>query len=348
MQKNPLSKAIGIKTTKTTDRTQPLNKYSNELSIAGEPGPRTVNIRFWRESKQTQHNLSLGYVRDLDYETQINKLSTYLYDRKSFEQPNAEHIIRCVKHIITKRGITEPTNDNAVELKRQLRLGGCQPNTIRIYMWAMRYWARSQLKDIDFDYVELPDIEIHEIKIVDAAVIRKLLKDGSITTRERCIIALLAHTGVRVGELCRIQLEHISLKEGIIELPKTKNKKSRYVPVSDEALDLLKRWIGERASVAVQYKIQHTFLFIAGNGEPLGVDGVRKMMYRLKKSRGIKGKFHPHLLRHTAATMMLRTPGANIREVQQILGHSSVTITERYTHNDDAQVLRQKFKGLTY
>lgn len=158
-----------------------------------------------------------------------------------------------------------------------------------------------------------------------------LKKDSPIGIRNSALLELLYATGIRVSECCEIKLQDIDLSLGTV-LVHGKGKKDRYVPVgryAQEAIDLYIRTA--RMEMTSSDAKAHVYLFVNFRGDPLTPRGVRYILNELIKKSAADGSLHPHMLRHSFATHLLNN-GADIRTVQELLGHSKISSTQMYTH----------------
>ena len=149
--------------------------------------------------------------------------------------------------------------------------------------------------------------------------------------RNRALIEVLYATGMRVSELTELTLQQLDLKNGVI-LVIGKGSKERYVPIGDFATEALQLYLQEsRTSLMSQYKKEHAFVFVNHLGDPITTTGVRYILNQLLQESGLQLKIHPHMLRHTFATHLLNN-GADMKTVQELLGHVSLSSTQIYTH----------------
>lgn len=158
-----------------------------------------------------------------------------------------------------------------------------------------------------------------------------LKKDSPIGIRNTALLELLYATGIRVSECCEVKLQDIDLSLGTV-LVHGKGKKDRYVPVgryAQEAIDLYIRTA--RMEMTSSDAKAHAYLFVNSRGDPLTARGVRYILNELIKKSAAEGSLHPHMLRHSFATHLLNN-GADIRTVQELLGHSKISSTQVYTH----------------
>ncbi len=143
--------------------------------------------------------------------------------------------------------------------------------------------------------------------------------------RDRAVLETLYSTGIRASELIGMNREDISRDDRLIRI-RGKGRKERIVPVGNKALDAIDAYLGKRAagreSVAV---------FTGPSGKRLTARTVQRILENYRKKLGLASKASPHTLRHTFATHLLES-GADLRSLQELLGHASLSTTQRYTH----------------
>lgn len=143
--------------------------------------------------------------------------------------------------------------------------------------------------------------------------------------RDRAIFELLYSSGIRVGELVGLNLNQLDLDLGIVKVM-GKGRKERIVPVGSKAIEALKDYLGGREAIGGEEPV-----FINSKGGRLTARTVGRLMKKYTKRSGIFRKVSPHTLRHSFATHLLDA-GADIREIQEMLGHASLSTTQRYIH----------------
>ncbi|MDQ6989834.1 MAG: tyrosine-type recombinase/integrase [Mariprofundaceae bacterium] len=167
-------------------------------------------------------------------------------------------------------------------------------------------------------------------KTVPQAQTQQLLAENNrpAETRELALLALLYGSGLRVSEVVGVDITDLNLKpdEACVRVL-GKGNKQRIVPLPTLAADLLQAWLVERAKMLPD----HFALFLNRFGKRLNVRSVQRMLKDRALAAGVDLSITPHHLRHSFATDML-TGGANLRSIQEMLGHVSLTTTERYTH----------------
>ncbi|MDI6890786.1 MAG: tyrosine recombinase XerC [Thermodesulfovibrionales bacterium] len=151
---------------------------------------------------------------------------------------------------------------------------------------------------------------------------------GFIPARDRAILELLYSSGLRVSELSGLNVDDINTREGLLKV-KGKGRKERIVPVGSKAIDAIKSYMVER----IPLKSKNRALFLNRTGTRLTERGARRIVVKYARMIGINGQIGPHTLRHTFATHLLQS-GADLRVIQELLGHSSLSTTQKYTHLD--------------
>ena len=134
--------------------------------------------------------------------------------------------------------------------------------------------------------------------------------------------------GLRVSEIISLKEIDILFQEGLVRVS-GKGRKERFVPIGYNALQLLEKYIAKKC-LAFSGK---GYVFLNNQGKPLTRMGIWKILKKYCLQAGINKEVSPHTLRHSFATHLLEG-GANLREVQEMLGHSDITTTQIYTHID--------------
>lgn len=158
---------------------------------------------------------------------------------------------------------------------------------------------------------------------------RLVLQASRENLRDRCILLVLAYSGIRVSELCSLRVEDIDFLDNVIHVKSGKGDKDRMVVVDSSVMDALKEYLKLEGR-------KDGYVFISRKRTRITPTHVERIVRYYAKKAGINKRVTPHVIRHTFATALLRN-GADIRFIQQILGHSSVATTQIYTHvNDEA------------
>jgi integrase/recombinase XerC len=147
--------------------------------------------------------------------------------------------------------------------------------------------------------------------------------------RDRAIFELLYGCGLRNSELVGVELGDIEEANGVI-LVRGKGKKQRYVPLEGAAAEALTAYREARKKVLKETRKNTRRLFINRRGGPLTTRSVRRIVKKIATDRGLPPDIHPHTLRHAFGTHML-TEGADLRAIQELLGHERLATTQKYT-----------------
>ncbi|MGQ9609335.1 MAG: tyrosine recombinase XerC [bacterium] len=173
---------------------------------------------------------------------------------------------------------------------------------------------------------KLPDfLELFEVELLLSAP----NTNTTIGIRDLAIMELLYSTGMRVGELLSLDLNDLDITNAIVKV-RGKGRKERIIPVGRTAIKAIKHYLEIRHELASDKHSPALFLSERGNRMP-GSASVRRRIEKYAKEAGIKKKITPHTLRHTFATHMLNA-GADLRSVQEMLGHVNLSTTQIYTH----------------
>jgi len=165
------------------------------------------------------------------------------------------------------------------------------------------------------------------------ALIEKPDTMGFVNARDRAILELLYSSGLRVSELAGLNLEDLDTREGLVKV-RGKGKKERIVPLGSKAVEAIKTYMVEK----ILLKKKNKALFLNKSGTPLSDRGIRRIVVKYARLIGVSGKVGPHTMRHTFASHLLQA-GADLRVIQELLGHSSLSTTQKYTHIDIAHLM---------
>lgn len=149
--------------------------------------------------------------------------------------------------------------------------------------------------------------------------------------RDQAILEVLYATGMRVSECRGLQMGDIDFSIGTVFV-KGKGRKERYIPFGKFAENALNTYINDgRMKLLKKSEQDYTSVFLNYKGDPITVRGIRQILKRLVEKAALTVSVHPHKLRHTFATHLLNE-GADLRSVQELLGHESISTTQTYTH----------------
>ena len=153
--------------------------------------------------------------------------------------------------------------------------------------------------------------------------------------RDLALLELFYASGLRLSEICGARLEYFDQEDHFLRIT-GKGNKTRLVPVGGRALKALDNYLtGERSNLITKKTSSHIFLSVRGG--PLSPDRVRQIVKERAQQAGIEQNIYPHLLRHCFATHLLEN-GADLRVIQELLGHADIATTQIYTHVDQKRL----------
>jgi integrase/recombinase XerD len=175
-------------------------------------------------------------------------------------------------------------------------------------------------------------------KFLDLDEVDRLLAQPDVSTprgiRDQALISVLYATGLRVSELVSLKMGNLHMDEGYLTCT-GKGDKERIVPIGQEAIDWVRRYISEARPTLV--KGASPWLFVNARGGPLSRVGLWKLLKEYGLAAGITRDISPHVLRHSFATHLLER-GADLRAIQMMLGHADLSTTQIYTHVLEARL----------
>ncbi len=182
--------------------------------------------------------------------------------------------------------------------------------------------------------IRTPKQEKRLPKCLDLEQVQKLLDapgDGDIlSVRDKAMLEILYSTGIRVSELVALKIEDIDADAGVLRV-KGKGRKDRLTPIGSPAIAALKRYYMMREATGRQALEAGSRVFLNKHGQSLSTRSVRRKLDKYLSIAGLDPGISPHTLRHSFATHLLNN-GADLRSVQELLGHQSLSTTQVYTH----------------
>jgi len=189
---------------------------------------------------------------------------------------------------------------------------------------------RGHLLDNPAQRLSAPKANSRLPKIVVREQLENLLDDDwgedEWATLDRAVCEVLYGAGLRVGELCGLDVESVDFSQGLLRVL-GKGRKERIVPLHRRGLEAVKMWLHDARDDVMNDESPPEALFFNRRAHRLGPRDVRRIL----DNRVARGHIHPHALRHTYATHLVEG-GADLRVVQELLGHESLTTTQIYTH----------------
>ena len=254
----------------------------------------------------------------VNYELDLNNYITYL----------KEHNIKSLNKV---------TLDDINDYLKELSINKMNPRSIRRHITTIKEFHKYLMKfkkvdknvSINIDTIKitkkLPNVIDHD----DMNKILDIKLDNPFHYRDKAMLELMYGSGLRVSELVNLTIYNIDFQNKLI-LIEGKGNKERIVPMSDYSYDALKDYLDIRNSLVKPGKLEDK-LFLNNHGEGITRHGFNYILKNILKDKDINNNITPHSLRHTFATDLLNN-GADLRSIQELLGHSDLTTTRIYTH----------------
>lgn len=265
--------------------------------------------------------------------TPLQAFLDYLKYEKAYSVHTVQSYRIDLQQLFSFLGGRNPENIDSQKLRSYIAslFGKAQPQSISRKLSSIRAFFRFLLKKGALEKspaegLTLPKLpkKLPAFLIQDEAkaLVESVDGAGRSGLRDRAVLELLYGTGIRVGELVKLDLLHLDLEEGWIKV-RGKGNKERVVPVGGKALEALSEYLRGRGK-------ENGPLFINSQRARLTPRSIQRIVKRRKNQAGIMKKTTPHTLRHSFATHLLEE-GADLRGIQELLGHSSLSTTQRYT-----------------
>jgi integrase/recombinase XerD len=237
------------------------------------------------------------------------------------------------------------TADQAGAWVRSLSRGAASSQARRLTALRMfaRFLVRERLRPDDFTaLLSGPKLARRLPETLSSAEIGRLMASPSggdpPSLRDRALLELFYSSGLRVSELAALTLQQVDLKDGFARVF-GKGSKERVVPIGERALAALGTWVASGRPHFVKARTRSE-LFLSSRGTALSRVGLWGIVKKHAKRAGITKSVKPHLLRHSFATHLL-SGGADLRSIQEMLGHASISTTQIYTAVEGKRLLDQ-------
>lgn len=251
--------------------------------------------------------------------------------------------------------ISDITDEAVRKFRMNLNRRNLKRKTQNYYLIALRgflkYLAKREIPALAPETIELAKVPERQIDLIASDELERLLSAPSgkdlKTLRDKAALELLFSTGLRVSELCALNRDSLSPQKGEFSV-RGKGDKVRVVFLSDSAKEAVKAWLAKRTDLSDALFIN----FRPGRKDDMAEDArltprsVERIIKHYALKAGISKKVTPHILRHSFATDLLEN-GADLRSVQMMLGHASISTTQIYTHITDKQLkeIHKAFHG---
>jgi integrase/recombinase XerD len=230
------------------------------------------------------------------------------------------------------------------EYLAERKRGGLSASSIKLIVVALKIFfrfatAQGFTKRDPTDSMSLPRIERYLPETLNELQVERLLESvncqAPLGLRDRAMLELLYASGLRISELAGAKLEHLSLEEGIVRVT-GKGNKTRLVPVGRKACGAIATYL-ERERPQLVKPRSGSEIFLSRRGAKLTTVRIWQIVKAVARRSGLEANVYPHLLRHSFATHLLGN-GADLRIIQEMLGHADISTTQVYTHVDQQRL----------
>ena len=266
----------------------------------------------------------------------INNFLLYLEMDLNYSKNTINTYLNALNHLNDeiKKDILKLTSKDIENFISELELESSSiSNYLSAYKTFYNYYIKiGQISINPIDKVDTPKLSKHLPTYLTVEEVDKLLdieiKDA-FSARNKSILELLYATGLRISELINLEFKNIDLNDCIVRIM-GKGSKERIVPINDLAIKYLKIYVKDYRYKLVKTE-QNNYVYLNNHGKKMTRQGVFKMIKKRTLETCIKKDVSPHTLRHSIATHMLEN-GADLRIIQEFLGHESIGTTQIYTH----------------
>lgn len=241
---------------------------------------------------------------------------------RNYSRSTIKNYLLVLKKFLATSPPENPVLENIQDFILKKQEQGCSPQTLHIYLSAIKFFYRKVLhKDFNI-HIPFPKRSNRLPVVLSRAEIEQLLQTIS-NHKHRLILALSYGSGLRVSEVLRIRVCDIHFHELLLYVRESKGKKDRFTVLPEKILRELRSFASGKSP--------HDLLFPSERGGILSTRTVQFVFHKALKVAHIEKPATFHSLRHSFATHLIEN-GVNLRYVQELLGHKSIRITERYTH----------------
>ncbi len=247
----------------------------------------------------------------------------------------------------TRRKVTAPRQVELALISEYLadrKRGGLSASSIKLIVVALKIFFRhlagkSELRRDPAEALSLPRIERYLPETLNEMQVEQLIESIDTKTphglRDRAMIELLYASGLRISELANARLENFSTEERILRVT-GKGNKTRLVPVGGKACQAIDAYLSTARSRLVKARTGSE-IFLSQRGGKLTTARIWQIVKKHARQSGLETNIYPHLLRHSFATHLLSN-GADLRIIQEMLGHADISTTQVYTHVDQQRL----------
>ncbi len=278
-------------------------------------------------SPSAASGLMSGFIRHLTHERRLAAHTAKNYQRD-------------IAALIRLAGATPPADLRVHDIRRfiaQLHGGGLDGRSLARMLSAWRGFYRYLARDHGCTHNPCAGIRApksakrlpHALSPDEARQLMEIGADDALAARDKAMLELFYSSGLRLAELASLAPEDVNFAEGTVRVT-GKGSKTRVVPVGSHAAAALRDWLAARDTVP---GVEPGALFVSQQGRRLGPRAIQMRVRLRAQQRGIASRVHPHMLRHSFASHVLQS-SSDLRAVQEMLGHASISTTQVYTQLD--------------
>ncbi len=275
----------------------------------------------------TERGLSDNY--QFSVRRSLEGFAAWIREKHGVEHPGGITLERITEHLAARK-------------RTGLAAGSIKLELVAIKIFLRRLHLSRQIDKDEGETLTLPRVDrslpetLNEVQIEQfLAALPPAAPDDPLALRDRAMLELLYASGLRVSELTGARLEDLNLDEGIVRVL-GKGQKTRLVPVGSKAREAIRHYLAAGRPKMVKKRTGGE-LFLSNRGTKLTTMRVYEIVKRTAALSGLTQNIYPHLMRHSFATHLL-TNGADLRVIQEMLGHADISTTQIYTHVDQRRL----------
>jgi len=281
------------------------------------------------------------YISHLTFEQNLSPNSTEAYKTD---------IVRFIDYL-KKNGVESPKDAQPKHIHRMLQLLteiGLSENSLARNLSSIRGFYKFLIAEniIDTDptvHIDRPKIPRYLPTVLTYQEVETIFKTQDTTKhlglRNRAMFETIYASGLRVSELLTLKINQVYFDQSVLRVF-GKGSKERLVPISDSALEWITKYTDTGRPLLTKGRMGDNTLFLNKSGKPMTRMGFWKILEKAAKDGSIRKNVHPHTMRHSFATHLIEN-GADLRAVQEMLGHADISTTQIYTHLDRSHIEKQ-------
>jgi integrase/recombinase XerD len=269
-----------------------------------------------------------GYSKNTieSYSRELNRFVEFILERVGDEIQSVKqaHIIEYLKHL------------NSLNLSRR-----SQHHNMVVIRQFFKFLMREKFISVNpASLIDIPKLSKNLPDYLTIEEVESLLQQPDVNERfgirDAAILEVMYSAGLRASEVCGLKVNDVNLEAGFLRIV-GKGSKERLVPIGEKAINKIKEYLNKSRGLICRNP-SVDYLFLNKDGKRLSRVGLWKIIKHYAKLAGIKKDIYPHILRHSFASHLIQN-GADLRAVQEMLGHSDISTTQIYTHLDTKRII---------